>query len=175
MAWYDFLLGRGGEYKALPTMSPEQQGLYSQLFGGLSGVAGPALQYYKDLLGGGTGDYEAPAMRQFQEEIIPGIAERFTGMGAGAQGSSAFGQQLGAAGAGLAERLAMQRAGLRGEAAGGLLNMLQSAAMTPTFQWGQMPGQEGILQLLAKALGTGIGSGGGMMGTGWLAKKLGIF
>lgn len=44
------------------------------------------------------------ARTQFAQSTIPGIAERFSGMGA--QGSSAFGQQLGQAGAGLEQGLA---------------------------------------------------------------------
>jgi len=42
--------------------------------------------------------------RQFEEQVIPGLAERFTGMGG--QRSSAFRQQLAGAGGDLAQRLA---------------------------------------------------------------------
>ena len=48
-------------------------------------------------------------MNQFHQQILPGISERFTGLGAGSQRSSAFAQQVGAAGAGLAGRLASMR------------------------------------------------------------------
>lgn len=44
------------------------------------------------------------ARTQFAQQTLPSIAERFTGLGA--QRSSAFGQQLGAAGSGLEEALA---------------------------------------------------------------------
>lgn len=52
---------------------------------------------------------EAPAMRQFQEEIVPGIAERFSAMGSGSKGSSAMKNSLGRAGVDLATNLASIR------------------------------------------------------------------
>ena len=60
-------------------------------------------------LQGNMGSFEPFAQRartQFNQQTIPGIAERFTSLGAGAQRSSAFQQQLGQAGAGLEEALA---------------------------------------------------------------------
>src|SRR5271169_3912761 len=47
-----------------------------------------ASQYYQGILGGDTGAFEKPLMTQFQQEIAPGIAERFAG--AGAMNSSGF-------------------------------------------------------------------------------------
>lgn len=168
MALKDILFGKGGEYKALPTMGPEQQQLLGQLLGGLQGPLGMGLQNLQSMLGGEAGAYEAPAMRQFQEQILPMIAERFTG--AGAQRSSAFGQQLGQAGAGFAENLAMQRAQLQQQGLSQLSGLLGMGIQTPTFQWGQMPGTEGFLGHLLKGVGGGIGGiggswlGGGLMG-----------
>lgn len=65
-----------------------------------------------------TQEFEAPYMRQFNEQIVPGLAERFTSLGA--QDSSAFRQALGAAGADLMERLAALRGnlGLQGSSIG---------------------------------------------------------
>lgn len=52
---------------------------------------------------------ENQAKQQFNEETIPGLAERFTSMGQGAQNSSAFQGALGRAGAGLQTNLAALR------------------------------------------------------------------
>jgi len=79
--------------------TPEQQSLISQLMGALTGQGGPQGGILGDLLGGDA--FAVPEMRRFQEQTIPGIAERFTGLGAGSQSSSAFQQALGTAGADL--------------------------------------------------------------------------
>jgi hypothetical protein len=65
--------------------------------------------------------FEAPYMRQFNEQIVPGLAERFTGK----QSGSAFQQALGSAGSGLMERLAALRGGLGMQAAQQALNYAQ--------------------------------------------------
>ena len=65
-----------------------------------------------------TQQFAAPYMRQFNEQIVPQIAERFSGLGA--QRSSAFQQALGSAGGDLMERLAALKGnlGLQGAQAG---------------------------------------------------------
>lgn len=78
-----------------PTMSPEQQQFQDQILKLLGGELG------------GEEDFEsfaAPYKRQFNEETIPGISERFAGLGG--LSSSGFTQSLGQAGAGLSEKLA---------------------------------------------------------------------
>jgi len=167
------LFGKAGEYKPLPSFTPEQQGLWSQVTGQLGGQGGllsQGLGYMGDIFGGGEQTFEAPAMRQFQEQIIPGIAEQFAGVGA--QSSGAFNQALGQAGAGLAENLAMMRSQLK-ERAMGHLGQFYSQQMQPAFQWGQMPGTKGLFGNLAEGLGTGAGMMGGMMGMGALGKYFG--
>jgi len=59
--------------------------------------------------------FEAPYMRQFNEEIVPQTAERFAGMGG--MNSSGFQQTMGQAGSSLMERLAALRGGLGMQAA----------------------------------------------------------
>jgi hypothetical protein len=115
-------------YQQLSTMNSGQKKLLQQLLGSLNGQSSniqqnPLFQqgsnYLQQLLSGSpesTQAFEAPAMRQFNEQIIPGIAERFSGMGAGSQSSSAFQQALGQAGAGLSERLQALRSGLQTQA-----------------------------------------------------------
>jgi len=174
MGLQEMLFGKPGEYKALPTMAPEQQQLLTQLLGGLRGPTQAGLGNLLNLLGGGTEAFEKPLMRQFYEQTIPGIAERFTGMGAGAQQSSAFKQALGEAGAGLSEQLGALRGGLQMQGLGQLSNLLGMGLGAKPFEWAQLPGTEGFLSPLIGGIGSGLGQGGGFLGLGWLARKLGL-
>lgn len=110
----------------LSTLNPQQQTILQQLLGSISGQSGNIQQnplyqsgqnFLQGILGGDTSKFEAPLMRQFNEQIIPGLAERFSGAGAGSQSSSAFQQALGGAGADLTERLGALRSGLQMQAA----------------------------------------------------------
>lgn len=109
--------------------------------------------------------FEAPAMRQFNEQIVPGIAERFSGMGA--QNSSAFQQTMGQAGSGLSERLAAMRAGLGMDAAQQL------------YGYSQLPGQQKLQeqnltnQRMGLALGTNPYEMWGTEGTSGLGSGIG--
>lgn len=117
-------------YQQLSTMSKGQSGLLKQLLGSLQGQStniqqSPLFQqgssFLQSLLSGSpeaTAAFEAPYMRQFNEQIIPQLAERFSGAGAGAQSSSAFQQALGQSGADLSERLAALKGNLGMQAAG---------------------------------------------------------
>lgn len=175
MSLRDMIFGKQGEIKAMPTMSGEQSQLFQQLLGGLGGPMQQGLGNLQSMLSGDASAFEAPAMRQFQEQIIPQLSEMFSGAGAGSQSSSAFQQSLGSAGAGLAENLAMQRAGLQQQGFGNLASLLGMGIQTPTFQYQNIPGTQGMLNPLFQGLGSGVGQMGGMMGAGWLGKKLGFF
>lgn len=112
-------------YSSFNTGTKQQSNFLQQLLGQLMGQSSdigqnPLYQqgsnYLQQLLSGSpesSAAFEAPAMRQFNEQIVPGLAERFSGMGAGAQSSSAFQQALGQAGAGLSENLQAMRSGLQ--------------------------------------------------------------
>jgi len=156
----DFFLGRGGRTEQVPTVTPQQKGVLDQILGGLGGqgfgggALGSGLQNIFNLLSGDQGAldaFQAPAIRQFEEQTVPGIAERFSGLGAGAQRSSAFGQQLGAAGAGLAENLSAQRAGLQSDALSQLRGLL-GMGLGPQFQNQQIPGSEGAIHGILQGL-----------------------
>lgn len=54
--------------------------------------------------------YAKPAQQFFEQRIAPNIAEQFSSLGAGSQGSSAFQQQLAQAGRELSENLGSMRA-----------------------------------------------------------------
>jgi hypothetical protein len=127
-----FAAYKGGQNKdkQMSSFTPAQESALEQALAGITGQGGgveSALQYFTDLLQNNPeafAKFEAPAMRQFNEEIIPGIAERFSGAGAGAQSSGAFQRSLGKAGATLSEQLQAMREGLRGEAGKGILGLL---------------------------------------------------
>lgn len=152
----DMLFGKKESFEQLPTMDPQQMQLWQQLLGGLSGgnagsgPMGSGMNFLQGILGGDTSKFEAPLMRQFQEKTIPGIAERFSGMGSGAQSSSAFGQQLGAAGAGLQENLGALRGGLQMQALGPLMQMLQQAMGNRSFENIHRPETHGLFGQLGQ-------------------------
>lgn len=124
-------------YKSISTLNKGQSQLLQQLLSQLSGQSSnitenPLYQsgasYIQNLLSGSPeafSAFEAPYKRQFEEQIVPALAERFSGLGAGAQRSSAFQQALGQAGASLSENLASLRAGLQGGAADQALGYAQ--------------------------------------------------
>lgn len=82
---------------------------------------GAGSDFLQSLLGGGPNafsQFEAPYMQQFQQQIAPGIAERFSGMGTGggAQSSSGLNQALAAAGGNLQNQLASLHGNLQMQA-----------------------------------------------------------
>jgi len=178
MALSDFLMGRKGGFEQVPAMTGQQTQLLNQLLGGLGAPLQSGLGNLAALLGGDVEAYEAPAMRQFREEIVPGIAERFSGAGAGAQASSAFGQQLGAQAAGLSERLAMQRAALQQQGLGQLGGLLGYGLGARPFESIYRPETTGFLGAMAPGIGSALGMGltGGMskLGKG-LSSLLNLF
>lgn len=83
--------------------------------------------------------FEAPLMRQFEEETIPGLANRFAGMGSGgAIGSTAFRNQLGREGSTLHEKIASLRGGLQQQGANQALQYSQQPASNYMQQLQQM-------------------------------------
>lgn len=161
MAFLDFLFGKGEKTKQIPRFSQQQQGALDQILAQSQGALQPAFQNIMNLLSQdpeAMKAFEAPAMRQFQEEILPTIAERFTStLGEGSERSSAFGQQLGAAGAGLAENLAAQRAGLSNQAISQLFSLL-GLGLSPQFDTIYQPKQAGLAQNFASGMAPGLGA-----------------
>lgn len=164
--------GTPSEIKQVSPLTGQQERLQSQLTEAAMGRGGgtpfgQASSYYQDLLGGDQ-TYQAmaaPEMRQFREEIMPSLAEQFAGMGAGGSFGSAFQGASAQAGAGLAERLAAMRAGLRQQGAQGLMGLGQRA-LTPYQQLVQTQRQPGLLEHLTKIIGPLIGTFGGTLAGG---------
>lgn len=152
-------------YSTVSTFSPDQQQLFSQL----SSLLGPLLSqsgsYYQDLLSGSPESFErfeAPYKRQFEEETIPALAERFAGMGG--LSSSGFQQSLGQAGTALSENLAALREGLRSQVPGQIMSNLQNLLGMQTQAF--LPKQKGFGRSFLEGLAPGVGQGLGFLGSG---------
>lgn len=183
----NFFGGTDEKRENVSTLRPEQEGLYDQLVNagkgrGAGGAFGQSADYYRDLLGDDSADYNAfaaPALRQYNQDIAPGISEQFAGMGAGGLGSSGFRNAQMQGGADLAERLGAIRAGLRQQGAQGLQNIGSQGLQSFSQNMVTEPGTEGFLSSVAPAIGTGLGMAfggpiggaiGGMAGN-WLGGK----
>ena len=114
--------------------------------------------------------FEAPYLRNFQQNIAPGIAERFAGAGtgAGALGSSAFANSLAQASKDLQLDLAGLRSNLQMQALPQALQYAQQpiqnrfgAAQAIPNQFYEIPGQAGLAHGLLGGVGQGFGQGFG--------------
>lgn len=176
---WESLFGSGSQFKQLPTMNQGQQnalqGILDQLgmLGGQGGSYAGAQNYLSQILGGGPeafAQFEAPYRQQFEQQTLPGIAERFAGanpMGGGLS-SSGFGQALGGAGAGLQAQLAGLHGNLRQNATGqalGQFNQLAGLGLgARPFENIRIPGTGGLLGGALSGLGQGFGAGAGIQG-----------
>lgn len=116
-------------------------------------------QYDQNILGQGPeafNNFSAPYLQQFQEQMLPQIAERFAG--GGALSSSGFGQALGGAAAGLQSQLAQLFSQLQGQAAGRQQNQFQNLSQVglgySPFAYHEKQGSQGLVAPLA----TGVAS-----------------
>jgi hypothetical protein len=81
--------------------------------------------------------FEAPIRRDYEENVIPGLANRFAGMGSGGSlGSTAFRNALGREGTNLSTNLAALRGGMQQNA----VPQLQSYSQQPFQNYMQMLG-----------------------------------
>lgn len=183
-SFMDWLFGGPDKLKKFDTGTKEQQALHNNILAqamGMSNGGGFSLanDYYNRLLGEDSGQafnqFSQPYLQQFQDQILPQIAERFAG--GGALSSSGFGQSLGGAASGLQSQLAQLFSQLQGQAAQaqyGQFNQLSNTGLGyQPFGYQHIPGSQGILgPLFANAGGqlasSGIGnlfkrsSGGGI-------------
>jgi hypothetical protein len=173
------LFGYGNKSKKLPTIAPYQeralQGAVenpiqnSPLYGGVS-------DFLQKIYSGDPSAFEAfeaPALRQFNEQLIPQLAERFTGAGtgAGAINSSAFQNQATHAATDLSERLAAMRANIQQQSLYPALayaqqpyqNALSQAQIHP-FGYAHQPGSTGLFGNLLSGLAGGASQGFGLGG-----------
>lgn len=164
-----FLFGEKPHVEQIESLSPEQKQSLSQVLGLMDqstqsgGAYNQASNYYSNLLQPGSQAYNqfsAPYMQQFQEQVLPAIAERFAGRGA--LSSSGFGQSLGGAASGLQSGLAQLFSQLQGQAAQGATSQFgqlgQLGLGTPAFTNYENPGHQGFgAQLLAALIKGSMG------------------
>lgn len=128
--------------------TPQQYGLQNQALQG----AGNLLQGGRNPLAAqfDFGPIADQARESFYSDTVPTLAERFTGMGAGAQGSSDFAGAVGQAGRGLDRDLASlrQQFGLQQQGMNQnlLSNLLSSGLGSRAFETAYHPRQPGFLE-----------------------------
>jgi len=161
----NWFTGQPGQFQQLPTMTPQQRMFQQQMMQG----AGQGMDFYRGILSGDPTQLNmmtAPMMRQFERQVVPGIAGRFAG--GNSMRGSAFQNALGRAGTDLQTNMAQIQANLMQGAAGGMTNMA-GYGMQPSFQNMYRPQTPGFMDYAAQAggqfaQGMGHGIGMGMFG-----------
>lgn len=165
----NLMFGTPEKRENVSLLRPEQEALYEQLVNagkgaGAGGAFGTSADYYRNLLSDNNADvgaFSAPTMRQYNEDIVPGLSEQFAGMGAGGLSSSGFRNAQVQGATDLAERLGSLRAQLRQSGAQGLQNIGQQGLQSFSQNMVTEPGTGGLLSSLAPALGNGLAQGMG--------------
>ncbi len=169
------LFGSKEKMQKLPTMSPEQQSQLMQVLQHLdpSGQLGQAyeqsiggMQEFMDPSSEAMQRFSDPYMRQFEQQTIPGIAERFAGAGGGLGGglsSSGFGQALSSAAGDLQSNLASMKTGLQRQAMGDIMSqytgMSQQGLQAQPFAYGRQQAEPGLLGQYAQSGFPGFSQG----------------
>lgn len=134
------LMGGGQEKEKreyIPNQTPGQEELQGEAENAAKGTLGISSDYYKNLLNPNSQAFKqfaAPQIRQYNEDIVPGISEQFAGMGAGGLSSSGFRNAQIQGATDLSERLGAIRANLQMAGAQGLQG-IHSAAMQPVGEY----------------------------------------
>lgn len=172
------------QYKQISRLTPEQQSALKRILD--SGIETTPLyqsgsNYLQQILSGDPSAmkaFEAPYMRQYEEQTIPGIAERFGGLGAGS--SSGLNQTLAQAGTGLQSDLASLRANLQQGAATQALQYaqqpysnLQNALGINAFENVMTPGRPSFLSSVFSGMAGGMSGMAGQSLMGGLGKMFG--
>ena len=154
-----YLGGKGkGKYQQVTTLLPEQQQQLLSLLSQIQPAQTQGLQNLQQLLSGSPeafAKFEAPMQRQFQEQTVPALAERFAGLGShGGLSSSGFQQTAAQAGQRMSENLGAMRGQLQMQALNQLMGLM-AQGQRPAFETTYQQPKQGFL---GPALG-GIGSG----------------
>lgn len=148
----EMLFGSAPKIKEQPRFTPEQQQILSQLLSQIQGGLPEGFDYLTSILSDDPEmfrQFEAPTLRAFEEETIPSILERFSGLGA--RSSSGLNQTLARAGESLQEKLGAQRANLKGGAAQSLFNLLGTGLNQTTTPYIK-GGMTGLIPYLGQGL-----------------------
>ena len=165
----NFFTGTPERHENISTLRPEQEGLYNQSVNagmnrGAGGAFGQAADYYRDQLSNENSDFNAfaaPQLRQYNQDIVPGLSEQFAGMGAGGLSSSGFRNAQVQGATDLSERLGAIRAQLRQQGAQGLQQIGQQGLQNFSQDRVTQPGSEGLLSQAAPIAGAALGFMGG--------------
>ena len=157
----NFLGGTDEIRDNVSTLRPEQEALYNQavnagMGSGAGGAFGTSADYYRGLLSDNSADFQsqsAPMMRQYNEDIVPGLSEQFAGMGAGGLSSSGFRNAQNQGAVDLSERLGALRSQLRQQGAQGLQGIGQTGLGNYSQNMVTQPGSEGFISQVAPAVG----------------------
>lgn len=168
-----FFFGSPEKHKRVSTLTKDQESLLNQLLSAMQGQGagggfGSAADYFYNILNDNPelmDQFFAPEMRRFQQETIPGLAEQFAGMGSGALSSSGFRNAAVNAGTDLQERLGAIRAGLKQQAASGLMGLGQAGLGNYTQDVMTRAGSPGLFG----SIGPGLGAGVGQLGADFLS------
>lgn len=180
----EFIFGRPDSYEKIATGTPEQEKLHNNILQQAMGMSQnnggyqQAQDYYSNLLGPNRqqafDQFSQPYLQQFEEQILPMIAERFAG--GGALSSSGFGQAVGGAGAGLQGQLAKLFASLQSEAASNQTNQFNQLSQTglnhQPFDYYEQEGSGGFLKPALEAAGGYLAGPGGSAAASGIAKGI---
>lgn len=180
MGFWDFMFGKKDKMKKVSNFDENQQQGWGDYWNNPienSQMYGAGSDYLQSILSQdpqAMKNFERPFMENFEQNIAPGIAERFAGMGTGggASSSSALNNSLAQAGRGLQSDIAAMRSNLGMQASQiGLnyaqqpYNNMQAGFQQRPFENVYQPGTQGFLSQAGKGIMTGIGYGvGGPMG-----------
>jgi hypothetical protein len=156
----DFWTGSDDVRENVSTLRPEQEPNFQNLQNaaqgrGAGGASGEVADYYRNNLSDNPADFNAfaaPQLRQYNEDIVPGISEQFASMGAGGLSSSGFRNAQMQGATDLSERLGAIRAGLRQNSAQGLQNITEQALQPYSQNMVTQEGSTGLLEHAASAL-----------------------
>lgn len=164
----EWLTGGKDKIKKSPAGTPQQQQFHGDIMSQLQQMLQPggnynlAQQYNQNLLSNGPEAFQQfsqPYLQQFQEQLLPQIAERFAG--AGALSSSGFGQALGGAASGLQSQLAQLFSSMQQQAAQGeygqFNNLSQQGLNYQPYNYTQQKGSQGMLGPLATSFASAFG------------------
>ena len=183
MSFSNFMFGNPDQMQQVSRQSPDQQSLMKKYSSMMQNQQAPqflsqsptyqsGVDYLQNLYSQSPDAFERfkqPYMRQFQQETMPSIAERFASMGSGGNlSSSSFNQALARAGEGLSSTLGSQMEQLKAQ----MIPQLLSYGQAPMNQYSDMmmnmlglnpvenvyqPGSTGFLGNLASGMATGAG------------------
>ena len=157
----EFFTGSPEERENVSLLRPEQEPLNEQAINaglrpGAGGAFGQSADYYRDLLSDNPADlqaYSAPALRQYNQDIVPGLSEQFAGMGAGGLSSSGFRNAQIQGATDLSERIGSIRANLRQAGAQGLQRIGEFGLRNYSQNMTTKQGSPGFFEMIAPAAG----------------------